>query len=240
MNRTRLIGLFLLLIAFTGCITIEENYTFKKNGSGTMEYVVDMSQIGEMLKAFEDMGDGKGKEDKDAGLNQLDMKEQVSALKNVPGIKKVKLNNKDKYVQRVSFAFADLNALNAALNVLMEDSTDTQHTFFQWEGNTLVRRSNGHARDIGLGMGNEDPSDTTDMTEFGNTPAMMRTAHINAIATFSSAFNPGNFCHSGVLGSEKKILAPVIRVQAAVMTTVNTPATATAPYHQARVLGRYG
>lgn len=165
MNRTRLIGLFLLLIAFTGCITIEENYTFKKNGSGTMEYVVDMSQIGEMLKAFEDMGDGKGKEDKDAGLNQLDMKEQVSALKNVPGIKKVKLNNKDKYVQRVSFAFADLNALNAALNVLMEDSTDTQHTFFQWEGNTLVRRSNGHARDIGLGMGNEDPSDTTDMTE---------------------------------------------------------------------------
>jgi hypothetical protein len=111
------------------------------------------------------MGDGKGKEDKDAGLNQLDMKEQVSALKNVPGIKKVKLNNKDKYVQRVSFAFADLNALNAALNVLMEDSTDTQHTFFQWEGNTLVRRSNGHARDIGLGMGNEDPSDTTDMTE---------------------------------------------------------------------------
>jgi hypothetical protein len=28
-----------------------------------------------------------------------------------------------------------------------------------------VRRSNGHARDIGLGMGNEDPSDTTDMTE---------------------------------------------------------------------------
>ena len=165
MNRTRLIGLFLLLIAFTGCITIEENYTFKKNGSGTMEYVVDMSQIGEMLKAIEDMGDGKGKEDKDAGLNQLDMKEQVSALKNVPGIKKVKLNNKDKYVQRVSFAFADLNALNAALNVLMEDSTDTQHTFFQWEGNTLVRRSNGHARDIGLGMGNEDPSDTTDMTE---------------------------------------------------------------------------
>ena len=165
MSRTRLIGLFLLLIAFTGCITIEENYTFKKNGSGTMEYVVDMSQIGEMLKAFEDMGDGKGKEDKDAGLNQLDMKEQVSALKNVPGIKKVKLNNKDKYVQRVSFAFADLNALNAALNVLMEDSTDTQHTFFQWEGNTLVRRSNGHARDIGLGMGNEDPSDTTDMTE---------------------------------------------------------------------------
>lgn len=165
MNRTRLIGLFLLLIAFTGCITIEENYTFKKNGSGTMEYVVDMSQIGEMLKAFEDMGDGKGKEDKDAGLNQLDMKEQVSALKNVPGIKKVKLNNKDKYVQRVSFAFADLNALNAALNVLMEDSTDTQHTFFQWDGNTLVRRSNGHARDIGLGMGNEDPSDTTDMTE---------------------------------------------------------------------------
>lgn len=166
MNRTRLIGLFLLLIAFTGCITIEENYTFKKNGSGTMEYVVDMSQIGEMLKAFEDMGDGKGKEDKDAGLNQLDMKEQVSALKNVPGIKKVKVNAKDEYVQKVSFAFADVNALNAALNVLLKDTTELQHTFFTWEGNTLVRKSNGHARDIGMGMGKEDPNDSTDMTEF--------------------------------------------------------------------------
>jgi len=164
MTRTRLIGLFLVLIAFTGCITIEENYTFKKDGSGTMEYVVDMSQIGEMMKAFESMGDEKGK--KSEGLDQLDLKEEVLALKGIPGIKKVKVNAKDEYVQKVSFAFADVNALNAALNVLLKDTTELQHTFFTWEGNTLVRKSNGHARDIGMGMGKEDPNDSTDMTEF--------------------------------------------------------------------------
>ncbi|MBX2972165.1 MAG: hypothetical protein KF797_03595 [Flavobacteriales bacterium] len=166
MTRTRLTGLILLLIAFTGCITIEENYTFKKDGSGTMEYVVDMSQIGEMMKAFENMGDGKGKGKKSGGMDQLDLKDEVSALKRIPGIKKVKVNDKNEFVQKVSFAFADVNALNAALNVLLKDTTGVQHTFFAWEGNTLVRRSNGHARDIGMGMGKEDPGDTTDMTEF--------------------------------------------------------------------------
>ena len=162
--RSRIVVLFTLLVLFTGCITIEENYTFKKDGSGTMEYVVDMSQIGEMMKAFEDMGDGKGK--KGEGLGELDMKDEVAELKKVPGIKKVKVSDKDKFVQKVSFRFADINALNAALNVLMKDSTGAQHTFFTWEGNTLVRKSNGNARDIGMGMGKEDPSDTTDMTEF--------------------------------------------------------------------------
>lgn len=166
MTRARLIGLFLLLIAFTGCITIEENYNFKKDGSGTMEYVVDMSQIGDMMKAFESMGEGKGKGKKDEELGQLDLKDEVAALKSVPGVKKVKVNDKEKFVQKVSFQFADINALNAALNVLMKDSTGREHTFFTWEGNTLVRQSNGNARDIGMGMGNEDPSDTTDMTEF--------------------------------------------------------------------------
>ncbi|MBK9535574.1 MAG: hypothetical protein IPO10_10485 [Flavobacteriales bacterium] len=37
----------ILLMFFTGCLTIEENYVFKKDGSGTMEYVVDLSEMGE-------------------------------------------------------------------------------------------------------------------------------------------------------------------------------------------------
>lgn len=163
--RSRIVALFTLLVLFTGCITIEENYTFKKDGSGTMEYVVDMSQIGEMMKAFEDMGDGGKKSDEEMG--QLDLKDEVAALKGVPGIKKVKVKAKDKFVQKLSFAFADVNALNAALNVLMEDTTGTNYTFFTWEGNTLVRHNNDHAKQLGSGMGKgEDASDTTDMTEF--------------------------------------------------------------------------
>jgi hypothetical protein len=161
----RPLALFAVLALFTGCITIEENYTFKKDGSGTMEYVVDMSQVGEMMKAFEDMD--KGAKKKDDEMGGLDLKDEMAALKAIPGIKKVKVNDKVKFVQKLSFAFADVNALNSALNVLMQDSTAANYTFFTWEGNTLVRRNNGHARQIGSGMGKgEDPSDTTDMTEF--------------------------------------------------------------------------
>jgi len=163
--RPRIITLLALLVAFTGCITIEENYTFKKDGSGTMEYVVDMSEIGDMMKAFEDMD--KSGDAKDPGdMGTMDMKEKMAVLKNVPGIKKVKVIDKEKYVQRLKFAFADITALNAALNQLMPDSTGAQHTFFTWEGNTLVRTNNQHARELGSGMGTDkDPSDTTDMTQ---------------------------------------------------------------------------
>lgn len=163
--RKRIFLALLVVLAFTGCITIEENYTFKKDGSGTMEYVVDMSEIGDMMKAFEEMDKSGDKKDA-ADMGTMDMKAKVADLKKVPGIKKVKVNDKQKYVQRLKFAFADVNALNAALNQLMPDSTGTQHTFFTWEGNTLVRTNNQHARELGSGMGTEkDPSDTTDMTE---------------------------------------------------------------------------
>ena len=53
----------LAALFFTGCITIEENYTFKKDGSGTMEYVLDMSEMGELIKSLEGAAgekDGKG------------------------------------------------------------------------------------------------------------------------------------------------------------------------------------
>ncbi|MCB0780956.1 MAG: hypothetical protein KDC03_15785, partial [Flavobacteriales bacterium] len=51
--RSRLAALFLLVITLSGCITIEEHYTFKKNGSGSMEYVIDMSVMKELMDSME-------------------------------------------------------------------------------------------------------------------------------------------------------------------------------------------
>jgi len=164
--RPRTLLPLLVLLAFTGCITIEENYAFKKNGSGTMEYVVDMSELGDMMKAFDELG--KSEEKKEDGMGTVDLHDEMVQLKAVPGIKGVKVDDKKKFVQRLKFSFADITALNAALNVLMPDSTGTAFTFFTWDGNTLVRNTNSHAKDLGTGMGkgDEDPSDTTDMTAF--------------------------------------------------------------------------
>ena len=145
-----------LIVLASGCLTIEENYTFKKNGSGTMEYVVDMSEMAEMMKGI------PGVKDKGGPMAEVP-DDKVNQLKALDGIKKVKRKYTDHgFVSKVSFAFADIHALNRALNVLMPDSTDAQQTFFRWEGNTLVRTNNRYAEAMGKDM---TEGDTTDLTE---------------------------------------------------------------------------
>ncbi len=175
--KLRTLILPVLLVLFTGCLTIEENYTFKKNGSGSMEYVVDMSEIGELMKTLGEMSEVEGGEEMPDDIGSLDMEDELKALKAIPGIKKVKLDAKKKWVQRLKFNFADIDALNRALNVLMADSSGMQHTFFTWDGSTLVRTNNRHAYELGAGMaaggsGGEDQE--------GNDPTMTETADMEA------------------------------------------------------------
>ena len=153
-----------LILSFSACLTIEENYAFKKDGSGTMEYVVDMSALADMMASMEKMSESIGGEDD--GMGEMDMKAEAEKLKTVPGVSKVKVNTKEKFVQRVSFKFRDIAALNGALNVLMPDSTGLQHTFYTWEGNTLVRTNNKHATDLGSDMGQDAGTDSMDPTAF--------------------------------------------------------------------------
>lgn len=150
----RRFGFLSVVLLATGCLTIEENYNFKKNGSGTMEYVVDLSALADMLKSM-DMGDKDKKQDPTA----MGLATQAELLKDVQGVERVKLKEeKSGYVQRVSFAFRDLASLNRALNVLMPDSTGVQQEFFSWEGNTLVRRNNRYAKELSGEMGGEGDS----------------------------------------------------------------------------------
>jgi hypothetical protein len=163
--RTKAMLLLAGLLLFTGCITIEEHYTFRKNGSGSMTYVVDMSELGGMMEAFSESGDaGSGMGD----MGSMDMSKEVEALKGIPGVSKVKLDGKKKWVQRISFDFKDVDALNAALNQFMHDSSGVRHEFFRWEGNTLVRTNNRHAHELGAGLakgqaaGEEEDADGED------------------------------------------------------------------------------
>lgn len=158
----------LVAVLFTGCITIEENYAFKKDGSGTMEYVVDMSEMGELLKGLEGMAGEKGGKDGLGDMTAADLSDNVDLLKKIPGIKSVKLNTKQEWVQRLSFGFKDLTALNAALNVLLPDSSGQKHDFFAWDGKTLVRTNNMHAYEFGSGMskaGEEEPAEGEESPE---------------------------------------------------------------------------
>lgn len=155
------------LVLFTGCLTIEENYTFKKNGSGTMEYVVDLSELGKMMESFSEMGEAKQEGEMD-GMGAMDMTEQIGALKTIPGVSKVKLDKKKEWVQKVSFSFTDVSALNAALNVLMRDSSGVAHQFFRWEGSTLVRSNNRHAYEMGASMAKGEGEEGEKSSEEGD------------------------------------------------------------------------
>ncbi len=147
-----------LLFVLQGCLTIEENYTFKKDGSGTMEYVVDLSEMAEMMKGF------PGAADKNEDMGKMNMFDNVERMKKLPGIKKVKLKKeKDGFIQRVSFQFKDVASLNGALNVLMPDSVAGPCEFFKWEGNALVRTTNHYPKQMTSGTGGET-GDSTDPT----------------------------------------------------------------------------
>lgn len=162
------------ILLLSGCLTIEEHYTFKKDGSGTMEYVMDTSSLQDLFDSLGSMGedgDGtiakkkQGKESSgDNGPMAGSMEGAVAELKELPGIRKVKLKTeKDGYVERISFAFANVEALNRALSVLMPDSTSAPQEFFRWEGNTLVRTNNRYAREIGKDVSTGE--DTTGVQE---------------------------------------------------------------------------
>lgn len=155
-----------MVLLLSGCLTIEENYTFKKDGSGTMEYVIDMSALQDMMKSLDQMDKSKSKaQDPDeSSPTAMGMEARATQLKAIEGIKKVKLKKEqDGYIQRMSFAFNDLASLNKALNVLMPDSTGVQQTFFHWEGNTLVRTNNRHAEEMAGDAGTDQ--DTTDLSD---------------------------------------------------------------------------
>lgn len=149
-----------LVLLLQGCLTIEEHYVFKKDGSGTLEYVFDASEMGEMLKGFPG-----SKDDKD-GMKENDLSDKIGALKAIPGITKVKHKKEDDgWVQRMSLRFANINALNAALNELDADSTSADHTYFKWEGNTLVRTTGHETGDMATGMGGSGDSTTAILKE---------------------------------------------------------------------------
>lgn len=174
----------LLVVVFSGCLTIEEHYTFRKNGSGSMTYVVDLSELGALVESFGDGGKGEGATN---GAGMMDMTEQVNKLRNLPGIRKVKLNTKKKWVQRISFDFADVPSLNRALNELMRDSSGVEHEFFRWEGSTLVRTNNRHAHELGAAFAKSEEEPQEDTEEGLDMSAMLEAMKYRYSFKFTSA-----------------------------------------------------
>lgn len=128
---------FLLLIPvflFGSCITISETYTIRKDGSGKMEYKIDMSELYQMIRTFSDTTD----------VSQLDMGEVFETilpdLNEMEGIQHAKITGEaDRYIYGVSFEFNNPEALNRALGLLMEDDPKSETRFVEMKKRKFIR-----------------------------------------------------------------------------------------------------
>lgn len=163
-------NLFFVLIAaaaclFSGCIVVEENYTFKKNGGGSMQYVIDMHELMEQMGALMDMSGGEAGEDPFAGAAK-GFKEQSEKLKSLIGVSNVKFEEDKKGVYKIGFSFKNVKALNDALNKLMgSDDPTAYHIFFVNDGKTIKRIHSGQANlgDLSSILGDEGDAESTKM-----------------------------------------------------------------------------
>lgn len=125
-----------------------------------MTYVFDMTEMAEMLEAFSaEMEEGEEKKEMEESMNmdEIGLDSIADVLKSLPGISKVKLSSGDKWKQSIEYSFADLKALNSALNVLwsQEGGRSEEHVFFRKEGNKIIRDHDNSATEMGADMGEE-------------------------------------------------------------------------------------
>lgn len=125
-------------LALSGCITIRETITLKKNGSGMMAYRIDMSGAKKLMEQF------GGEETSENAAKSIDsmylaMKDKLSTVKGVSGIANKSIP-KDM-IMEVQFKFINLESLNAALLVLRDsvDENDAINNRIVMDGKTITR-----------------------------------------------------------------------------------------------------
>lgn len=119
-----------LLFVLSGCLTIKETYTFKKNGSGSMTYALEFDQVDPAL----------GERNQEFLPANWSFDSLAAALQTIPGISRVEVTGGrgDRYLG-LGFRFQTVSSLNVALSkILLTDSSEV-HPFFSYDGDCWVR-----------------------------------------------------------------------------------------------------
>ncbi len=115
------------LLLFTSCITIEESYSFKEDGSGSSSFVINMSQ---MKKIMETMT-GAIEASEPATFSAMDFNVYKDTLSKTEGISNIntKLDNIN-YQFELTYDFSSKEALNNAMNIIFESKSQV---FFNYK-----------------------------------------------------------------------------------------------------------
>lgn len=123
------LGLSIFLIS--GCLTIKESYSFKKNGSGTMSYQVVFDQM--------DATFGGSQENLIPQSWSFDSLARV--LDNIPGISDIQLTGDPSQSEfGLTYKFESLTSLNHALSRMLLADTTEVFRYFTREHGVWVRK----------------------------------------------------------------------------------------------------
>jgi len=137
MKKLLLFSFSASLLLLTSCITIFEKYKINADGSGTLEYIIDMSEMYEMMAAFSD-----STEEMDMSGFDESMRETLPGLKNLSGISNIELTgNPTKFIAGVKFDFNNSDALNKAMAILFmnEEKSEDKTKYVEIKGKNFTR-----------------------------------------------------------------------------------------------------
>jgi hypothetical protein len=139
MKQIYLLVVVMGLLFLTGCITIIEKYNIHKDGSGSMEYIIDMSEMYEMMASFSDSTDENQTNDLDQSLRAA-----LPELINMEGISNVELTGDiSRFIAGIKFDFKDAESLNLALAAILEgeESSGIPVKYIEINGKNFTRFS---------------------------------------------------------------------------------------------------
>mgnify|MGYP000589683263 CR=1 FL=1 len=125
MKRMLKLGVIAAIIAFalSSCLTIEDHYTMKANGSGSMKTIIDMSEMKSLLEMVAEEG-SEGNP-----MDELNFQDLAVELRGQNGISNIAVNeNKEDLVFEISFDFDDVSSLNRGLSSLGRNSANGNMT----------------------------------------------------------------------------------------------------------------
>lgn len=170
MKKLQLItGFLLTAMVFTSCFDLIEEVHYKKDGSGTYKFTMDMSGLkGLMELAMSADTTGEFKMDTLSAVS----KELSAKVRDLDGITNIReITDSENLVFGVEFDFRDVKALNLAMKEGFSDdelSSTTEKSFFQASKKSFQRidaRGFGGMLDqmLSSGLGGEDEMDMAQM-----------------------------------------------------------------------------
>ena len=133
--------LFLLLLVsavfLSSCLTIYEKYTINKDGSGSFEYTIDMTELYRMMESFASEEDIGNMNEKDLSRSFYEL---IPELNTIVGISNAEPTGTDQvYVFGLKFDFENQEALNRAMGMVLEDQGDQTTNFVEISRKKFIR-----------------------------------------------------------------------------------------------------